>query len=314
MSGIGGLLLVKEPSTTHIVGYDGNENVTSLTDGNGSITASYEYGPFGEPLKIMGSYAATNAFTFSSRYTDRETNVVYFGHRYYDPQLGRWVSEDPVEERGRKALTPSRQREEGSGNPYSYVENKSLDALDATGLYGRIIYQNRSLLFFLRGTAEQLAADHALLRLPTSFDQLVMGTLKLLSSLDQMLEDRTLATMRYPSKNTGKRAKYVPLAGFTPGVDERGHIIGRQLGGSGDVYNLFPQSRVLNHSPNFRGFEDSLRQYQDSHQCCSARIEVNMYYAPLSRRPLWMSYDVRFYNLSQARLLKKFDRIFLNVP
>lgn len=79
---------------------DANKNVTELTDSNGAVVAHYEYSPFGEILTSTGAYAATNPFRFSSEYYDDESELVYYNYRYYSPELGRWLSRDPVEEQG----------------------------------------------------------------------------------------------------------------------------------------------------------------------------------------------------------------------
>ena len=50
--------------------------------------------------KTTGAYAASNPFRFSSEYCDEETGLVYYNYRYYNPELGRWISRDPIEEQG----------------------------------------------------------------------------------------------------------------------------------------------------------------------------------------------------------------------
>jgi RHS repeat-associated protein len=42
----------------------------------------------------------TNPIRFSSKYTDDESDFLYYGHRYYNPSTGRWLSRDPIEEEG----------------------------------------------------------------------------------------------------------------------------------------------------------------------------------------------------------------------
>jgi len=37
---------------------------------------------------------------FSTKYYDAETDLYYYGYRYYSPSLGRWISRDPIEEQG----------------------------------------------------------------------------------------------------------------------------------------------------------------------------------------------------------------------
>ena len=79
---------------------DANKNVTELSDENGEVVAHYEYSPFGSLTKTTGAYATSNPFRFSSEYFDEETGLVYYNYRYYNPELGRWISRDPIEEQG----------------------------------------------------------------------------------------------------------------------------------------------------------------------------------------------------------------------
>ncbi|MBC7077604.1 MAG: hypothetical protein H5T92_04775, partial [Synergistales bacterium] len=100
--GIGGLLWITHHASriTHQVSfpvYDGNGNVMGLVSADdGAVVAQYEYGPFAEPLRAAGPLAAENPFRFSTKYTDPETGLLYYGYRYYSPSLGRWLSRDPV--------------------------------------------------------------------------------------------------------------------------------------------------------------------------------------------------------------------------
>ena len=106
---------------TYFYHTDANKNVTELTDSEGAVVAHYEYSPFGMVTKLSGDYAATNPFRFSSEYYDSETGLVYYNYRYYDPQLGRWLSRDPVEEKGGENL-------------YSICCNNILNIFDILGL------------------------------------------------------------------------------------------------------------------------------------------------------------------------------------
>ncbi|MCZ7640943.1 MAG: hypothetical protein M5U12_35755 [Verrucomicrobia bacterium] len=64
------------------------------------MSARYEYGPFGEPVRVTGALAAAQPFRFSTKWTDAETGLLYYGYRYYNPTTGRWVSRDPIGEQG----------------------------------------------------------------------------------------------------------------------------------------------------------------------------------------------------------------------
>ena len=85
---------------TYFYHTDANKNITELSDENGGIVAHYEYSPFGSLTASSGEYAGENPFRFSSEYSDVETGLVYYNYRYYSPELGRWLSRDPIEEQG----------------------------------------------------------------------------------------------------------------------------------------------------------------------------------------------------------------------
>ena len=76
------------------------KKVTELSDESGNVVAHYEYSPFGSLTKVTGDHAGSNPFRFSSEYYDEETGLVYYNYRYYNPELGRWISRDPIEEQG----------------------------------------------------------------------------------------------------------------------------------------------------------------------------------------------------------------------
>jgi RHS repeat-associated protein len=100
--GVGGLWLVIDytnDTTYHWPAYDGNGNMAALVaQANGSLSARYEYGPFGEAIRATGPMARKNPFRFSTKFTDNETGLIYYGYRFYDPVMGRWVNRDPIGE------------------------------------------------------------------------------------------------------------------------------------------------------------------------------------------------------------------------
>jgi RHS repeat-associated protein len=122
--GVGGLLMVRQvvtPAMTHYVAYDGNGNVTGLVNAStGDYSALYEYDPFGQTIRITGTMAKNNPFRFSTKYTDDATDMVYYGYRYYNPSTGRWLSRDPIEERG-------------GPNLYGFVYNNPAAYVDGLG-------------------------------------------------------------------------------------------------------------------------------------------------------------------------------------
>ncbi len=109
---------------------DANKNVSYVVAADGTIAASYEYSPFGKLVKEIRNpqianderlrFTIRNPFRFSSEYCDSETELVYYNYRYYNPDLGRWLSRDPIEE-------------EGGLNLYAFCFNNSNDWYDYLG-------------------------------------------------------------------------------------------------------------------------------------------------------------------------------------
>ncbi|HUF63946.1 MAG TPA: RHS repeat-associated core domain-containing protein [Verrucomicrobiales bacterium] len=95
-------------SGVHFPAYDGNGNVMALVSemsGYAYLTARYEYDPFGNELRRTGGHAENNPWRFSTKWTDRESGLSYYGYRYYDPVRGRWLSRDPLSEPGHEFLS-----------------------------------------------------------------------------------------------------------------------------------------------------------------------------------------------------------------
>jgi RHS repeat-associated protein len=99
--GIGGLLARSSGYssgswTSHAYYHaDGNGNITTLIDGSQSVVANYRYDPFGNTLLQSGTLADANVYRFSSKEVHTNSAMYYYGYRFYDPELQRWINRDP---------------------------------------------------------------------------------------------------------------------------------------------------------------------------------------------------------------------------
>ena len=94
---------------------------------NGSLVARQQYGftydNIGNrtPATTTGSLTKENPFQFSTKYTDDEMGLVYYGYRHYNSSTGRWINRDPVEE-------------DGGENLYGMAVNNPVGLFDFNGL------------------------------------------------------------------------------------------------------------------------------------------------------------------------------------
>jgi len=105
-------------SATKYYDADGLGSVTSLADISGSLTDTYVTDSFGNTTASSGS--TRNPFRYTARDLDSETGLYYYRARYYDPHIGRFISEDSV-------------RFAEGANFYRYAENNPVEFTDPFG-------------------------------------------------------------------------------------------------------------------------------------------------------------------------------------
>jgi RHS repeat-associated protein len=96
--------------------------VTALTDASEAVQTRYKYESFGKTeMTLDDGHGAANPFRYTGRELD-ETGDYYYRARYYDPGVGRFVSEDSI-------------GFVGGVNFYSYVRNAPVNYVDPLGLW-----------------------------------------------------------------------------------------------------------------------------------------------------------------------------------
>ncbi len=123
--GVGGLLWTSTPTHSFAACADGNGNIVAwINTATLAVSGRADYGAFGEVVQSTG-VANTLPFGFSTKYTDKETGLLCYGFRYYNPSTGRWLSRDPIQERG-------------GLNLYGMVQNDAVNRWDYLGLMEKL--------------------------------------------------------------------------------------------------------------------------------------------------------------------------------
>jgi RHS repeat-associated protein len=84
------------------------------------VVQQLTYDEFGRVL--LDSNPGFQPFGFAGGLYDRDTNLLRFGARDYDPEVGRWIAKDPMGFEG------------GDSNLYAYAGNNPIQFIDPTGL------------------------------------------------------------------------------------------------------------------------------------------------------------------------------------
>jgi RHS repeat-associated protein len=91
-----------------------------MYDDQGSCTWQAQLDIYGKPLEQKIGKSADCPFRFPGQYEDQETGLYYNRFRYYDPEDGMYISQDPI-------------RLKGNTNFYSYVSDPNI-LIDPFGL------------------------------------------------------------------------------------------------------------------------------------------------------------------------------------
>ena len=94
-------------------------SVAAITDLKGVVLQTTHYAPFGKTLATTGTL--DNALLYTGRELDSESGLYYYRARYYDSELGRFLTEDPL-------------GFEAGVNFYAYVGNNPVNNTDPTGM------------------------------------------------------------------------------------------------------------------------------------------------------------------------------------
>lgn len=123
---IGATVAIEIKDKVFVPLHDHIGHITCLLE-NDKVVETYRYNAFGKETifdkegKQISESAIGNPWRFSSKRKDPETDLIYFGRRYYSPSMGKWITSDP------------------SGfadgiNLYTYLQHNPINAYDLYGL------------------------------------------------------------------------------------------------------------------------------------------------------------------------------------
>ncbi len=103
-------------------------DVIKLIDKTGATVVEYRYDSWGKLLSTSGSLASTlgknNPFRYRGYVFDEETGFYYLQSRYYNPEVGRFISSDVLLSTGQGVL---------GHNAYAYCGNNPASRIDTEG-------------------------------------------------------------------------------------------------------------------------------------------------------------------------------------
>ncbi|WP_404465211.1 RHS repeat-associated core domain-containing protein [Vreelandella aquamarina] len=93
----------------------------------GKVLSAYVTDALGTPMQLVNADGNTaQPIRFQGQWHDKESGLYYNRHRYYDPQQGRYISQDPIGLRG-------------GMNHYNYAGNDPINFIDPKGLKTEVI-------------------------------------------------------------------------------------------------------------------------------------------------------------------------------
>ena len=157
--GTGGNVLATERFQQNATQYylynkDIQGSTSSLVKEDGSADAIYQYTDFGETM-IQGYDQAKNEVCYTGGIYDQSTGLYYLNARYYDPEDGRFMTEDSY--RG-EIMNPE------TGHLYVYCANNPVNYVDPSGhlfgngdMFGRYWFDKTVFIRYGKGTTEHIA-------------------------------------------------------------------------------------------------------------------------------------------------------------
>lgn len=163
----GSILLIELEGRLYRPLADSQGSIRGLVDvETGSLVESYRYTAFGQQRvydasgEIITSSDTGNPWGYCGKRKDSKSDLIFFGRRYYDLEMARWTTPDPLH------LTDS-------PNSYAFVQNDPIKRADAYGLFsfGKISEGLTSIWDLIKAGSMQIMSQGDLFpKVPDSFE------------------------------------------------------------------------------------------------------------------------------------------------
>ena len=273
----------------------------AATDSGGNVLWREQYTAFGE--KRLDPALNVDNEGFTGHIDDAATGLTYMQARYYDPVLGRFLSNDPV------AFAPDRPQ---YFNRYAYALNNPVNMIDPDGRNAIIAdpqFQRDHLspadqASFAEGEAAAVAVliGGASLFVPDPTDLAIAGVLAKLagggkglnlslkakqgwtdaqkaqaaqkvSALDAAAKKGKLSVVKNPQRSaTSASARYRRAGNEVPSGSDVDHVQDLQLGGSDNISNMAPLDSSVNRSLGSQ-IQHQIKDALPGTKVCSVDIE-----------------------------------------
>jgi RHS repeat-associated protein len=97
----------------------------TISDASGNVLKAVDYDSFGNVVSDTNPTLEI-PFGFAGGLHDKDTNLIRFGYRDFDPETGRWTARDPIGFAG------------GDTNLYGYVASDPVNFIDSNGLWAHV--------------------------------------------------------------------------------------------------------------------------------------------------------------------------------
>jgi RHS repeat-associated protein len=114
---------MKKNGVTYYLIYDPVGSLRAVADSAGHMVKRIDYDAFGNVISDTNP-SFNMPFSFAGGLYDKDTGLIRFGYRDYDPDMGRWTAKDPIFFNGRDV------------DLYGYCLNDPLNFVDPNGQFG----------------------------------------------------------------------------------------------------------------------------------------------------------------------------------